>query len=759
MKEKLITLSKNLLTVLCTIFFIFIAFNTSIFAADSDIVYIKDAEFKTVLNKQLGVSDKSADITEGQLKSITVLYVNYYDIKDISGIEYCVNLKEVSFNNCSSLTNISSLVELPNLEKISISLCKNISDFTCISKLSNIETLELCAVKLTDISFLSELTNLKHLDLRDNYLTNINTLKQLKSLQTLNISNNEIVDISALGSLTNLTVLIMNSNYIKDINSIKNLTKLCELNLSWNKSIEDISVLKNLTIMESLNISQINVTDIFPIYGLQNLKHLEMDNIRINDENKDAYVSTLSSLVNLEYLSVENCGIPDEYTNMFTCMKNLKTLNLDFNKVSDFSFLSKLPKLDFEYRNNDPINFLIDEEIKLSISATECKIINKVKDVNGNYVIPQVKIIDASYLEAGTSSIYRYDSDFNEIIIDFSELDNLSQIKFNYNFTNNLNGCSFEISNTKIIHINYFEPFEVELTYYGASNDNKWFVGDRITLQTHITNGSGRFDYKYYMINHSKDETIVISRYNYTGSYECLLNPTLYGDISFYAEIIDNDDNGRLVKTNTVTINVQKNGWRFKDNNWYYYNYNGEKVTGWKKVSNKWYYFDENSIMQSSKWIKTGTKWYYLDKKGVMQVNKWINNKYYVKSNGAMAVSEFVDNGRYYVDENGAWVNSTKWLKLDNNWYYIYNGTVQISKWMKISNKWYYFDANGIMQAAKWVKISGYWYYFDANGVMQASKWINGKYYVKADGRMAVSEWVDNNKYYVDENGVWVSNP
>ena len=43
----------------------------------------------------------------------------------------------------------------------------------------------------------------------------------------------------------------------------------------------------------------------------------------------------------------------------------------------------------------------------------------------------------------------------------------------------------------------------------------------------------------------------------------------------------------------------------------------------------------------------------------------------------------------------------------------------------------------------------------DAAGVMQKSVWV-GNYYLKSDGTMAKSEWVDSNRYYVDENGVWV---
>ncbi|MBQ3544114.1 MAG: hypothetical protein IJA34_03845 [Lachnospiraceae bacterium] len=239
---------------------------------------------------------------------------------------------------------------------------------------------------------------------------------------------------------------------------------------------------------------------------------------------------------------------------------------------------------------------------------------------------------------------------------------------------------------------------------------------------------------------------------------------------------------------------VDKTGWVKEDDNWYYYNSNGLVAKGWKNINSKYYYFDS---------------------KGVMQYSKWISGKYYVKSNGVMAVSEFVDGGRYYVDENGLWVKETKWMQIDDSWYFIKSGSVQMSKWLKIGGKYYYFNGNGIMQSSKWigsyyvksngvmavsefvdggkyyvdenglwvketkwmqlgenwyyiklgtvqiskwVKINNKYYYFDENGVMQSSKWI-GNYYVKANGVMAVSEWVDNGKYYVGEDGLWVKNP
>ncbi|MBQ3546229.1 MAG: RICIN domain-containing protein [Lachnospiraceae bacterium] len=197
--------------------------------------------------------------------------------------------------------------------------------------------------------------------------------------------------------------------------------------------------------------------------------------------------------------------------------------------------------------------------------------------------------------------------------------------------------------------------------------------------------------------------------------------------------------------------------------------------------------------VQNTGWVQSDGKWYYFDESGVMKTSCWIDNTYYMKADGTMAVLEVVDNGRYYVDAEGKWVKETKWVKVNDNWYYLISGTVQKSKWARVNDKWYYFDASGIMQTSrwinstyyvkadgtmaiseivdsgryyvdaegkwvketKWIQVNGYWYYLE-EGVVQTSKWIRGVYYVKADGTMAVSEWVDDGKYYVGSDGKWV---
>ncbi|WP_251198055.1 hypothetical protein [Anaerotardibacter muris] len=117
-------------------------------------------------------------------------------------------------------------------------------------------------------------------------------------------------------------------------------------------------------------------------------------------------------------------------------------------------------------------------------------------------------------------------------------------------------------------------------------------------------------------------------------------------------------------------------GWQKLSNTWYYFNGSGVMSKGWTKVKGKWYFLDTSSgamktgwldnggqryLLNSSGamlagWAKLGGKWYYFNKSGYMQKSKWISGKYWVGSDGVMATSSWVDNGKYYVDSAGKWV-------------------------------------------------------------------------------------------------------
>ena len=274
------------------------------------------------------------------------------------------------------------------------------------------------------------------------------------------------------------------------------------------------------------------------------------------------------------------------------------------------------------------------------------------------------------------------------------------------------------------------------------------------------------------------------------------------------------DANGAWVKGAQKPAVAQKQGWIQNGSAWNYY-YQGNIVrnawigsywlgTDGRMATNSWvdngrYYVGANGVwdktvkkpeVKKNGWIKEGNTWYYYEN-GALARNKWVGN-YWLGTDGKMATSSWVDNDRYYVDGNGAWVKDAKrpevkkngWVKEGSTWYYYENRALAHNKW--IGNYWlgadgkmatsswvdngrYYVGANGLWdKSAKkqevksevkkngWVKEGSAWYYYE-NGALARNKWA-GNYWLGADGKMATNAWVDNGRYYVDGSGAWVKN-
>ena len=272
--------------------------------------------------------------------------------------------------------------------------------------------------------------------------------------------------------------------------------------------------------------------------------------------------------------------------------------------------------------------------------------------------------------------------------------------------------------------------------------------------------------------------------------------------------------NGAWVKgaQNQASANTAKQGWVQSGNAWYYYNKGSLVVNKWvgnywlgadgRMVTNSWvdnnrYYVGANGAWvkdakhpeeKKQGWVKEANVWFYYNTDGTLARNKWAGN-YWLGADGKMATNSWVDNNRYYVGTDGAWVKDARhpeekkqgWVKEANVWYY-YNtdGTLARNKWAgsywlgadgkMATNSWvdnnrYYVGSNGAwVKDAKhpeekkqgWVKEANAWYYYNTDGTLARNKWA-GSYWLGADGKMATNAWVDNGRYYVGANGAWVS--
>ena len=192
-------------------------------------IEIEDKVLLNELNLLLNKKEDNTDILRSELESLEVLKIDNSKLKSLKGLEYAINLKELTIRN-SSLTN-----------------------FDIISNFKYLIKLDLMDNNIESIDFLNNLEDLEYLNLQGNNIKSINSINgRLTLLKELNISYNNLYSIQ-LNSLNNLIKLDASNNHISTVVGMEDITSLEELNLN-NNNIGDISLLMNLENLTKLSV-------------------------------------------------------------------------------------------------------------------------------------------------------------------------------------------------------------------------------------------------------------------------------------------------------------------------------------------------------------------------------------------------------------------------------------------------------------------------------------------------------------------------
>ncbi len=270
----------------------------------SDIT-IPDPNLRAAIAETLDKEDANAPITLQEMATLTILRASNRDIKDLTGIEFAINLEElwISKNPVSDISPLSKLTNLVGLGAWETP----ISDLSPLSGLKNLRWLDFVITEISDLTPLAGLTSLRKLTCYNSGdLADISPLAGLTGLTFLSIGGNRAIsDASPIAGLINLEHLDLHSDSISDLSPLAGLIELKHLNLFNNRLISDLSPLSELKGLTYLELDRNNISDVSPLSELKGLTYLELDRNNISD------VSPLTGLINLEWLSLRENLISD----------------------------------------------------------------------------------------------------------------------------------------------------------------------------------------------------------------------------------------------------------------------------------------------------------------------------------------------------------------------------------------------------------------------------------------------------------------
>ncbi|NQT74850.1 MAG: leucine-rich repeat domain-containing protein [Chloroflexi bacterium] len=176
-------------------------------------VSFPDSNLETAIRE--AIEKPFGDICQSDLEKLTAFNANYANITDITGLEHCINLENLSLLG-NQISDTFPLANLTNLTLLMIGE-NQIKDLSSISELTNLISLAMPSNEISDISQLSQLTNLEVLWIMNNQISDITPLANFTNLNTLFLGDNQISDLSPLSGLPNLTAIEIKNNEIADI--------------------------------------------------------------------------------------------------------------------------------------------------------------------------------------------------------------------------------------------------------------------------------------------------------------------------------------------------------------------------------------------------------------------------------------------------------------------------------------------------------------------------------------------------------------
>jgi Leucine-rich repeat (LRR) protein len=290
---------------------------------------------------------------------LVTLDVSSNQLNHLEGVPSTIRELKVSHN---LLTELTSWDHLMNLQYVDIS-GNDVSSLSALKNLVHLRSVKADDNNLTSLDGLDAHDGLLSLRARNNMIEEVDfAMSRFERLEELDLGSNQISSVRNMEMLPALTKLKLSKNRLRELPQVECFKSLRHLDVSDNELVAlDISAFPNLHSMHA------DRNHIGQACGFDRARRLDSLSLREQRGDVPLNLGFLSSayevrklflsgnymlefdpqvdFLNLQLLELANCGLQRLPDRMGQLMPNVRTLNVNFNALSDLSPLQFIPRL------------------------------------------------------------------------------------------------------------------------------------------------------------------------------------------------------------------------------------------------------------------------------------------------------------------------------------------------------------------------------------------------------------------------------
>lgn len=229
-----------------------------------------------------------------------------------------------------------------------ILLCENqneIEDFKNISKFPNLQFITISNSHIDDKmlqEIFSQVTNYEStvsIDIENVPIVNVEAFFYFKNLESISFFSVPLQSINGISVLNKLKSISLHKTKVSDLKPLSGFVCLDYLSIS-RSPVSDITPLMGMNI-KNLNIGHTNIINIEPVLYIENIRYLNIDNLKLPEIAKEI----LSKMDSLEVLSMINVNFED--LSFLKSLHDLKSLDTNKQEIKNLDFIEHAVHLEY----------------------------------------------------------------------------------------------------------------------------------------------------------------------------------------------------------------------------------------------------------------------------------------------------------------------------------------------------------------------------------------------------------------------------